>query len=326
MIGYVRRASTYSGPDLGYDMFGRRKRGKAYSEAAVRNFGRRLRSLFATVSPQDKGFYNDVENLLVESDFGAAAAVSLVDELRRKQRLVTTAWNHDALVKSLKEMLRPSLKSVNLSPIPGRLTVYLVLGVNGVGKTTTIAKMAHRFNKGGSEKVYLAAADTFRAAAIEQLGIHGRRVGAKVIKQEYGADPGAVIFDAIASALAGNADVVIVDSAGRMHNRVNLVKELSKMDRVIRERIGEGGRYWRILVLDATTGQNALRQAETFHEAVGVDALVMTKYDSSARGGLVATIGRKLNLPIAFLGRGEGMDDLLPFDADSYLDDLLNGA
>lgn len=306
-------------------MFGRQKRKNAHPEVTVKDFGRRLRNLFAGTSFQDEAFYDNIENLLVESDFGAAAAVNLVDELRRKQRLASTAWNHDALAKSLKEMLRPSLKSVNLSPMPGKLTVYLVLGVNGVGKTTTIAKMTHRFNKAGLNKVVLAAADTFRAAAIEQLGIHGRRVGAKVVKQEYGSDPSAVVFDAIASAHASAADVLIVDTAGRMHNRVNLVKELSKMDRIIRERIGEGAGYWKMLVLDATTGQNALRQAETFHEAIGVDALVMAKYDSSAKGGIVAAIGRNLNLPFAFLGRGEGMDDLLPFDADSYLDDLLNG-
>jgi fused signal recognition particle receptor len=197
--------------------------------------------------------------------------------------------------------------------------------VNGVGKTTIIAKMAHRFIKSGAGNVVLAAGDTFRAAAIDQLEIHGERVGARVVKQDHGSDPGAVIYDAVSSAESRGERIIIADTAGRMHNRANLIKELAKIDRIASERLGENGIYKKILVIDATTGQNGMRQAETFHEAVGVDAVVLTKYDSSAKGGLVAAIGMKMGLPFAYLGRGEGMDDLVPFDPDTYLDELLAG-
>lgn len=303
-------------------MFGRKTTDRTARMRSVKDLGRRIIDLL-TGTPGGEEFFENLEDLLVESDFGAAAAVEVVDELRRRNPAGTREWNRDTLVEGLKGILLPSLKTVDLNPVPGVLSVYLVLGVNGAGKTTTIAKMAHRFLKAGSGEVVLAAADTFRAAAIEQLEIHGKRVGARVVKQDHGSDPGAVVYDAISSAKAGGANAVIADTAGRMHNRENLVMELSKIDRVARERLGTGGVYRKILVIDATTGQNGLRQAETFNEAVGVDAVVMTKYDSSAKGGLVAAISRKLGLPFAYLGRGEGMDDLIPFDAGTYLDELL---
>lgn len=303
-------------------MFGRRKKSETGGKSK-KNFGRRIKELLARGGGAGTEFYEDLEDLLVEADFGAAAAVELVDELRELSG--GAGWSMDELLKGLKDLIRPDLSTCNLNPDPDKMTLYLVLGVNGVGKTTTIAKMAHQFLRDGAGGIVLAAGDTFRAAAIEQLEIHGERVGARVVKQEHGSDPGAVIYDAVTSAKSRGDKIVIADTAGRMHNRANLVRELSKIDRIAGERVGDDGIYKKILVIDATTGQNGMRQAETFHESIGVDALIMTKYDSSAKGGLVAAISRKLNLPFAYLGRGEGMDDLIPFDSDIYLNELLAG-
>lgn len=306
-------------------MFGRRKNQEKDGRRSVKNFGRRIKDLLTRSGGTGEDFYESLEDLLVEADFGAGAAVELVDELRENRNGSSGDWTRDDLVAGLKDIIRPSLKTTDLTPDPEKLTLYLVLGVNGVGKTTTIAKMAHRFHNEGSGDIVLAAGDTFRAAAIEQLEIHGKRVGARVVKQNHGSDPGAVIYDAINSAMSQGDKVVIADTAGRMHNRTNLVRELSKIDRIARNRLGEDGIYRKILVIDATTGQNGMRQVETFHESIGIDAVVMAKYDSSAKGGLVAAISRKLNLPFAYLGRGEGMDDLVPFNPDIYLDELLAG-
>ncbi|MDF1567878.1 MAG: signal recognition particle-docking protein FtsY [Spirochaetaceae bacterium] len=305
-------------------MFGRKKKSTASSaETAVsgKSIGRRIKDLFSRSDGADD-FYDDLEDLLVEADFGAAAAVALVDQLRT---INNGGTDRETLVENLKDIIRPALTVADLNPSPDVLSLYLILGVNGVGKTTTIAKMAHRFINSGSGNVVLAAGDTFRAAAVDQLEIHGERVGARVVKQDHGSDPGAVIYDAVSSAESRGERIIIADTAGRMHNRANLIKELAKIDRIASERLGENGIFKKILVIDATTGQNGMRQAETFHEAVGVDAVVLTKYDSSAKGGLVAAIGMKMGLPFAYLGRGEGMDDLVPFDPDSYLDELLAG-
>ncbi len=300
-------------------MFGKKKSpGKS---ARKKETGRRILELFSRRAASDEAFFEDLEDLLVESDFGAAAAVNLVDELRGEAR---KSWSREELLARMKEILAQSIQGITLAPNPRKTTIYLVLGVNGVGKTTTIAKLAHRFLREGAESVVFAAGDTFRAAAAEQLGIHAQKVGARLVKQAPGADPAAVIYDAMTSAGSRGEKLIIADTAGRMHNRVNLVKELEKIDRIIREKMGPDSEYMKLLVIDATTGQNGLRQAETFHEAVGVDALILTKYDSSARGGLAAAIGGKLGLPFAFIGRGEGMDDLVPFNTAEYLDELLS--
>ena len=306
-------------------MFGRRKKQEKSGRRSVKNFGRRIKDLLLRGGGTGDEFYEEMEDLLVEADFGASAAVELVDELREIRKHNSDAWSRDELIKDLKNLIRPSLRVSDLTPDSEKLTLYLILGVNGAGKTTTIAKMAYRYIQSGSEGIVLAAGDTFRAAAIEQLEIHGKRVGARVVKQDHGSDPGAVIFDAINSASAHGEKLIIADTAGRMHNRANLVKELSKIDRIIRERLGNNSVYKKLLVIDATTGQNGMRQVETFHESIGLDAVIMTKYDSSAKGGLVAAISRKLSIPFAFLGRGEGMEDLIPFSPEEYLDELLAG-
>ena len=306
-------------------MFGRRKKLDKKERLPVKIFGRRIKDLLLRRGGGGEAFYEELEDLLVEADFGASAAVEIVDELREFRNGKPGGWSREELISDLKNLIRPSLRIADLSPDPDKMTLYLVLGVNGAGKTTTIAKMAYLFAQESPGKIVLAAGDTFRAAAIDQLEIHGKRVGARVVRQDHGSDPGAVIYDAINSAAAHGDKLIIADTAGRMHNRTNLVKELSKIDRIAREQLGKENDYRKILVIDATTGQNGMRQAETFHEAIGVDAVIMTKYDSSAKGGLVAAISRKLNLPFAFLGRGEGMEDLVPFNPEAYLDELLAG-
>jgi len=297
-----------------------RNRKKSENRRTMPRLGSRLMNLFTRDGNGSKRFYDELEELLIEGDFGASEAVKLVDELRRIDGIRDVRH----LVEGLKNLIRPSLDVVNLSPESDKLTMYLVLGVNGVGKTLTIAKLAHRFRREGCEKIVLAAGDTFRSAAIEQLELLGRRVNARVVRQEYGADPGAVIHDAIDSAIGRGEGLVIADTAGRMHNRANLVKELLKIDRICRTKLGDENVYKKILVIDATTGQNGMRQSEVFHEAIGVDAVIMTKYDSSARGGMVAAISRVLNLPFAYIGKGEQLDDLDVFNPDSYLDELLS--
>lgn len=303
-------------------MFGKRNKNGAVPSS--KGLSGRIRELFSRNPSKDEEFYENLEDLLIEADFGSHVAVTLVDELREKQRVSRENWNRERCVEELKNLILPSLRSENLIPPDDCLSLYLVLGVNGVGKTTTIAKMAHRYIQAGMGPVTLAAADTFRAAAIDQLGIHAQRVGARIVRQDYGSDPGAVVYDAISSASSRGERVVLADTAGRMHNRSNLIKELEKIDRIASDRLGANGVYKKILVIDATTGQNGMRQAETFHEAVALDAVVLAKYDSSAKGGLIAAISRQLALPFAYVGCGEKMDDLKLFNPESYLQELFS--
>lgn len=303
-------------------MFGKRK--KDNPDTSIRpskSIANRIREIFSRNAADWEALDENLEDLLVESDFGASAAVELVDEL--KQARNSAKWTREQYVEELKSILRRDLKTVDLCPAANGISIYLVLGVNGVGKTTFIARLAHWFKTEGAGPVVMAAGDTFRAAAIEQLEIWADRVGAWLVRQNQGADPGAVVYDAISSARSQGRNIVIADTAGRMHNKANLMKELEKITRIAKERQGSDGQFIKILVIDATTGQNALRQAEIFHEAVGVDAVVMAKYDSSAKGGLIAAIARKLKLPFAFLGVGESLEALIPFNPDSYLDELL---
>ena len=223
----------------------------------------------------------------------------------------------------MKSILESSVKVNNLLPEKNQLNLYLILGVNGVGKTTVIARMANYFMKNcGINKIVLSAGDTFRAAAIEQLKLHGNNLGLKVIHQDPGSDPGAVIYDSISSAEAKGMELVIADTAGRMHNKENLVKELVKINKIVCQRVDQNN-YKKILVIDATTGQNAFRQAEIFHEAVGIDSIIIAKYDSTAKGGIVIPICRQLGIPFSFMGVGEKIDDLIPFDKEEYLNSLV---
>ncbi len=284
--------------------------------------GRRLRELFARAA-RDESFFEELEDALVEGDLGGRFAAALTDELR-EAATGGVASDRDAMVSLLEERLRERVRVRHIDLVGGELNVLLVVGVNGVGKTTTIAKLAHRFSAQGVRDIVLAAADTFRAAAVEQLEVWGERLGVRVIAQGTGADPGAVVYDSITSALSRGSELLIVDTAGRLHNKATLVKELEKLDKIIRSRCTDGILH-KLLVIDATTGQNALRQAEAFNEAIGVDSCVLAKYDSSARGGIVVPICSQLGIPFSFVGTGEGLEDLRDFDAGTYVSGLVRG-
>ncbi len=284
-------------------------------------FAERLKALFRFGTAPDE-LYDELCDLLVEGDVGAALAYRVTDQLRAacaKGRIS----DERAVKETLKTLLEPYARDARLELPSGGTACVLALGVNGVGKTTTIAKLAHRIRKADpGRNVILAAGDTFRAAAIDQLRIHGERLGIRVVAQEQGSDPGAVIFDALEAAKATPGTIVIADTAGRMHNKQNLVKELAKIDKIVGARV-ERAAYRKYLVVDATTGRNAVAQAEAFREAVDVDALVVTKYDSTAKGGVVIAAASELGIPTAFIGSGEGYDDLAPFDPKAFLDDFV---
>ena len=282
------------------------------------SLGSKLRDLFGAVNT---GFYDDLEDILIEGDIGAATAAKIVESLRGEIR-GTGNRDRDRLYGILRSQLEATLRVEPLSLIENSTNLLLILGVNGVGKTTTIAKLAQYFQREQGKTVLLAAADTFRAAAIDQLVLWGKRIGVTVIRQDPGSDPGAVVFDAISSAEANRTDLVIADTAGRMHNKAHLVRELGKINRIAGNRIS-GSAYKKILVLDATTGQNALRQAEVFQEAIGVDSIILAKYDSTAKGGIVVAISSDLAIPFSFMGVGEKEEDLVPFNKELYLNSLI---
>jgi fused signal recognition particle receptor len=283
--------------------------------------GARLANLFGLNKPDDE-VYEQMEDILIEADLGPLVAMETVDALKERVRRDNLTSREDIL-SELKSILRESLVVSSLIPKRDKLNLFLILGVNGVGKTTTIAKLAEHYRRHhGIEGILLSAADTFRAAAIDQLEVWGERLNIAVISQAPGADPGAVIFDTISSARAKGTELILADTAGRMHTKQDLVRELSKIDRVIRSKLDDE-EYKKVLIIDATTGQNALHQAEVFHDAVGVDSVVLAKYDSTAKGGIVVPICRRIGLPISFLGTGEKLDNLTPFDPELYLESLV---
>lgn len=264
--------------------------------------------------------YDELEEQLILADTGADVAVRLVDELRetvRKNHLKTGDQALDALKGIVCEMLRAD----EPMRMDGRPAVILVIGVNGVGKTTSIAKLAHLYTEQG-KRVLLAAGDTFRAAASEQLCVWAERAGVPVVKHSEGADPAAVIFDAVQSAAARGCDIVICDTAGRLHNKKNLMNELSKISRVVNKACGTAS-VETLLVLDAITGQNAISQASQFIDAAGATGIILTKLDGTAKGGAVISVKAKLGLPVRFVGVGERIDDLMEFDADAFADALF---
>jgi fused signal recognition particle receptor len=266
---------------------------------------------------------DELEEILFTSDLGVKTTQELIDRLRdgvaRKE-----LGDPERLKTVLKEYIISFLEVPGReieAPVPGEPLVIMVVGVNGVGKTTTIGKVAYSLREQG-RKVMLVAADTFRAAAIEQLIIWGERAGAEVIKQKHGADPSAVVFDAMEAAKIRGIDVVLIDTAGRLHTKVNLMDELQKIHRVSGKRIkGAPHEVW--LVLDATTGQNAISQAEMFHKTIGVTGIILTKLDGTAKGGIVIGISHQLGLPIRYIGIGEQTDDVRPFDATEFVDAIF---
>ena len=285
-----------------------------------KRFGEKLKSLFGG-RKIDEEFFDELEDTLIEGDLGARLTDEIITELRETARREKITEAGD-LQSSMKEILSGYIKPFETAPQHGKLNVYMILGVNGVGKTTTIAKMAKRYSKDGY-KVLLAAGDTFRAAAVDQLDIHANRLGMRIVKQQMGSDPGAVIYDAITSAEAHGDELILLDTAGRMHNKENLMKELQKMDKVIHARGVADECYKKFLVIDATTGQNGVSQAMLFNEAVKLDGVILTKYDSAAKGGSLLQIGRLLNLPVLFVCVGEGYDDIRPFDKDEFITALM---
>ena len=264
--------------------------------------------------------YDDLEEQLILADTGADVAMRLVEELRQEVRRKHLKTGADAL-EALKGIIREMLRADGEMQLSGRPAVVLVIGVNGVGKTTSIAKLAHLYKQQG-KRVMLAAGDTFRAAAAEQLCVWAERADVPVVKHNEGADPAAVLFDAVQSAAARGYDMVICDTAGRLHNKKNLMDELSKISRVGHKACGTAS-VETLLVLDAITGQNAISQASQFIDAAGATGIVLTKLDGTAKGGAVISIKAKLGLPVRFVGVGEGMDDLMEFDPDAFVDALF---
>ncbi|MCZ8520090.1 MULTISPECIES: signal recognition particle-docking protein FtsY [Paenibacillus] len=287
-------------------------------------FVERVDDLFSRRKKIDEDFYEELEEILIGADVGVNTVMKLIEDLRsevRKRKIENPSDLQPVLSEMLIALLRGD-EQVGLKMAASGPTVILFVGVNGVGKTTTIGKLAHRLKSEG-KKVILAAGDTFRAGAIEQLEEWGRRAGVDVIKQQAGSDPAAVMFDALKAAKSRGADVLLCDTAGRLQNKVNLMEELNKIYRVITREIPDAP-HEVLLVLDATTGQNALSQAKLFDEKSGLTGLVLSKLDGTAKGGIVVAIRQELKLPVKFVGLGEKMDDLQPFDSDQFVHALFS--
>lgn len=285
------------------------------------SFAQKIKNLFSSHSNQDEDFFDDLADALIEGDIGAKNAMMIVDELSAlcKEQKIS---GEEAIVSELKKMLLNYVKAVNFVPEKDKTNIWMMLGVNGVGKTTSCAKVANLLKKNGYENIVLSASDTFRAAAIEQLCYHGEKLSIRVVNHQHGSDPSSVVFDAAESIKSHGGGLVIADTAGRLHNKENLVHELEKIDRICAQKADEGC-YKKLLVIDATTGQNALRQAEVFNEAVGVDAVIMTKYDSTAKGGVAVSIGKDLGIPVFYVCTGETYDDISLFNAEEYINTFL---
>ena len=280
-----------------------------------------LGSVFSGFSEIDDDFYDELEECLILADLGVDTSVKATDKLRkvvREQHLKTTEEAKTALKAILVEMLDVGETALKLDSKP---SVVLVIGVNGVGKTTTIGKIATRLTAEG-KNVLLVAGDTFRAAAADQLEIWAGRSGASIVRQHEGADPASVVFDGIQSAKAKGADVILIDTAGRLHNKQNLMNELNKISRIVERELPEASREV-LLVLDGTTGQNGLIQAKEFSKIAGVTAIALTKLDGTAKGGIVIAVADALQIPVKFVGVGEKAEDLMPFEAKDFVEALL---
>lgn len=298
-------------------LFDKIKQGLQKTSDAV---NRSLDNVFAAFVKIDADLLEELEEALILSDVGAETSAKIVAEVekRAKLRKITTA---PELRDLLREVLTDNMLDNQPLDVSGKPAVILVIGVNGVGKTTSIGKLAARYVSEG-KKVMLSAADTFRAAAADQLEIWAKRAGADIVRHGEGADPAAVVFDSISAAKARGSDIIIVDTAGRLHNKANLMNELAKIDRVISRELPDASRET-LLVLDATTGQNAVHQAEEFNKAAHLTGIILTKLDGTAKGGIVIAISAGLGVPVKLVGVGEGIDDLIDFDRASFLEALL---
>ena len=298
--------------------FDKIKAGLAKTRDAI---GATLENVFSGFSEIDDDFYDELEESLILAALGVDTATTAVERLRkliRQEHYKTTQEAKQALKDILVDMLCVGDPELHLDTKP---SVILVIGVNGVGKTTTIGKLATQFTKQG-KNVLLVAADTFRAAAADQLEIWAGRSGASIVRQYEGADPASVVYDGIQAAKARGADVILIDTAGRLHNKQNLMNELNKISRIVNRELPEASREV-LLVLDGTTGQNGLIQAKQFREIAGVTAIALTKLDGTAKGGIVIAVAHDLQIPVKFVGVGEKADDLMPFEARAFVDALL---
>ena len=280
-----------------------------------------LDAVFSGFTELDADFYDELEESLILADLGVETVTKVMKELRRqasRRGLSTTQEAKDCLKEILKDMLSVGDTELNLATSPA---VILVIGVNGVGKTTTIGKLATQLGKQGKQ-VTLVAGDTFRAAAADQLEIWAERSGAAIVRQKEGADPASVVFDGIQSAKAKGSDVILIDTAGRLHNKTNLMNELNKISRIVERELPDAAREV-LLVLDGTTGQNGLIQAKQFKEIAGVTAVAITKLDGTAKGGIVIAVADTLQIPVKFVGVGEQAEDLMPFVAEDFVEALI---
>ncbi len=279
--------------------------------------------LFSSHRNIDDSLLEELEEILVMSDIGIDVAMDIMEKLGKKAKKLSTADElRDVLKQEVRALFPEDKKLSQGTDSIQKPLVIMLIGVNGTGKTTTLGKLAMKYKSNG-KKVLIAAADTFRAAAIEQVEIWADRAGASIVKHREGADPAAVAFDSVDAAIARKVDVVLIDTAGRLHTQKNLMEELKKIQRSVGKRM-QGAPQEVLLVLDATSGQNALSQAKLFHEAVGITHLVLTKLDGTAKGGIVAAIAKNMNIPLKYIGVGEGIDDLQEFDADLFVDALFN--
>jgi len=290
-------------------------------EKTRKSFSESLESILNTGMPADEDFLEELEETLILADLGMETVMKVMDQIRdgvARRDMVTTTDVSKGLKKLLKETLNVGSSELDLSTKP---SVILVIGVNGVGKTTTIGKIAKQLTSQG-KSVTLVAGDTFRAAAADQLEIWAQRSGSAIVRQTEGADPASVVFDGIQSAKAKGSDVVIIDTAGRLHNKTNLMNELNKISRIVNRELPDAAKEV-LLVLDGTTGQNGLIQAKTFKEIAGVTAIAITKLDGTAKGGIVIGVADALKVPVKFVGVGEQVDDLMPFNANEFVDALI---
>ncbi len=323
------RFSAMTADFLGKDFFMGSENGRGFFERLKSGLAKTRRLLTANVDDLllgerkiDENLFEELEATLIGADVGPAFTYEMIERLREQLKR-KELQQPDLIRKTLRDgMLEILRKNESGAPLPADPPhTIMVVGVNGTGKTTTIGKMAHRYRQEG-KTVMVVAADTFRAAAIEQLEVWSRRVGAILIKQRAEADPSAVVFDAVQSAKAGRAEIVIVDTAGRLHTKTNLMEELKKMKRIFGRELPGAPREV-LLVLDATTGQNAVVQARMFREDIGVTGIILTKLDGTSKGGVVIRIAKELGLPIRFIGIGEGIEDLRPFNASEFVDALF---
>jgi fused signal recognition particle receptor len=272
----------------------------------------------------DDEFYDELTDILILADIGVEAAEKIIAELKtavKKEKIKTEAELKQRLSKAIADILESLNGDAPTAADPAAPTVYMIIGVNGVGKTTSIGKLGQYYKNNGKSVLFISA-DTFRAAATEQLDEWAVRTGVRIVKQGEGADPASVVFDGLTSAKAKGDAITIIDTAGRLHNKANLMEELKKIDRVI-ARVNPDADYKKLLVIDATTGSNALSQVEYFNDAVGVDGIILTKLDGTAKGGIVVAIKQKYNIPVVFVGVGEKPDDLIPFNPREFADGIM---